>query len=340
MDMLDRPQPSLTTTATRARVGSAVAALCWCYSLFVVSIWLFIRLAGDRWWPATVVLFGPRWILLFPLIALLPLAFVFRRRWLLGLLGIAMLVLGPLADLRVTWKGISPKEKSASAIRILTLNTHFEAVNPVQLKQLIDQTAPDIIALQEWYPGNRGIVFPDGSWHTIVLPEAMLVSRFPIRWDGVTIDEPDVAAGVTYRYTVQLPGRNLSFYSVHLASPHTVFQYLLHLRRHGRAYLASNSGQRRREAIEIHGASDNDTILAGDFNLPRDSTIFRSELSGFIDAFADAGLGWGFTYYSRWTTVRIDHILLGKNWQCDRCWVGPDIGSPHRPVIADISRSS
>jgi endonuclease/exonuclease/phosphatase (EEP) superfamily protein YafD len=34
--------------------------------------------------------------------------------------------------------------------------------------------------------------------------------------------------------------------------------------------------------------------------------------------------------------VRIDHILAGPGWQAERCWVGPDVGSPHRPVIADL----
>jgi vancomycin resistance protein VanJ len=34
--------------------------------------------------------------------------------------------------------------------------------------------------------------------------------------------------------------------------------------------------------------------------------------------------------------VRIDHILAGPGWYCARCWVGPDVGSPHRPVLADL----
>ena len=38
----------------------------------------------------------------------------------------------------------------------------------------------------------------------------------------------------------------------------------------------------------------------------------------------------------RKTTVRIDHVLAGKGWNCVRCWVGPNVGSPHRPVLADL----
>ena len=32
--------------------------------------------------------------------------------------------------------------------------------------------------------------------------------------------------------------------------------------------------------------------------------------------------------------MRIDHILIGGLGQASQCWVGPDVGSPHRPVIA------
>jgi endonuclease/exonuclease/phosphatase (EEP) superfamily protein YafD len=39
---------------------------------------------------------------------------------------------------------------------------------------------------------------------------------------------------------------------------------------------------------------------------------------------------------TRKTGVRIDHILAGHGWRCRRCWVGPNIGSAHRPVIADL----
>src|SRR5262249_17737710 len=51
---------------------------------------------------------------------------------------------------------------------------------------------------------------------------------------------------------------------------------------------------------------------------------------------SQAGLGWGYTFYNNRTMTRIDHILGGAGWSCRRCWVGPDVGSEHRPVIADM----
>jgi vancomycin resistance protein VanJ len=320
---------------TRLLRGTA-SVLCWLYLFGVLALWLFLYLAGDRWWPATMLLFGPRWALLLPLPILVPLCIAFRRRWIWGLLAIALLIIGPFMDLRITRLGLFPEDRQPSSVRVLTLNTHYAALDPAAFKKVIDETKPDVVALQEWYIANRAPLFSDPSWHTVQSDEAILASPYPIRMDGASLMGRDITAGVTYHYKIILPGRVLSFYSVHLSSPHAAFRNVLRLSRAGPRRLDLNSKERLREATTLHRLADDDTILAGDFNLPRDSTIYRSMFAGFRDAFSDAGLGYGLTYYSRWTAVRIDHVLMGKNWGCSRCWVGPDVGSPHRPVIADL----
>jgi endonuclease/exonuclease/phosphatase (EEP) superfamily protein YafD len=77
-------------------------------------------------------------------------------------------------------------------------------------------------------------------------------------------------------------------------------------------------------------------LLVGDFNLPVESAIYRDHWSQYTNAFSVAGWGLGHTRYCRWHGVRIDHILTGPESQVDRCWVGPDVGSDHRPLIADL----
>jgi endonuclease/exonuclease/phosphatase (EEP) superfamily protein YafD len=281
-------------------------------------------------------LFGPRWIEFFPLAVLLPLAIAFSRKWIAALLGIALLIAVPIMDLRITRGGLFPPDRPSGSLRVLTLNTHFGYTDPVKFKALLAETQPDVIALQEWYPGNRDAIFGGASWNLIQSSEAITASRYPIAFDKMTTGMANISGGVTYHYTITLPNRNLSFFSVHLASPHSAFRGVLHRSRSGNRQLEANSRERLREARILNKYADDDTLLAGDFNLPRDSTIFRSCFARLSDAFTDAGLGYGLTYYSQWTTVRIDHILMGKNWRCTHCWVGPDVGSPHRPVIADL----
>jgi endonuclease/exonuclease/phosphatase (EEP) superfamily protein YafD len=77
-------------------------------------------------------------------------------------------------------------------------------------------------------------------------------------------------------------------------------------------------------------------LVAGDFNLPVDSVVYRRSWSWLTNAFSQAGTGFGSTKFTRWHGVRIDHVLGGPGWHCRRCWVGPDVGSDHRPVIADM----
>jgi vancomycin resistance protein VanJ len=76
--------------------------------------------------------------------------------------------------------------------------------------------------------------------------------------------------------------------------------------------------------------------VMGDFNTPPESRIFPQVWGGYTDAFSAAGWGWGYTFIGARTTVRIDHILAGRGWRVTDCRVGPNVGSPHRPVIAGL----
>src|SRR5206468_8061588 len=73
-----------------------LAATCWAYLAFVLAVWLLIRCAGDRWWPATIMLYGPRWVWAVPAVGPAPFALIYRRR-LLWVLGIALaIIVGPV----------------------------------------------------------------------------------------------------------------------------------------------------------------------------------------------------------------------------------------------------
>ena len=76
-------------------------------------------------------------------------------------------------------------------------------------------------------------------------------------------------------------------------------------------------------------------LLAGDFNAPPEGCTYRDSLGRYTDAFATAGWGFGYTFRNRGMQLRIDHVLAGAGWSFARCSVGPDLGSPHRPVVAD-----
>ena len=148
--------------------------------------------------------------------------------------------------------------------------------------------------------------------------------------------------------TVQAAGRDIDFCSVHLLSPHQGLEAVLDrqtlLRPSDGPMLDAEIEQRRLESEDAHRFVRNlasPPILAGDFNMPVDSTIYRRYWAEFRNAFSDAGLGFGYTEWpqmrGRLFGVRIDHVLTGPGWRCRRCWVGPDVGSDHLPLLADLS---
>ena len=81
-------------------------------------------------------------------------------------------------------------------------------------------------------------------------------------------------------------------------------------------------------------------VVAGDFNMPVESYFFRNDWGSFRDAFETVGFGIGNTCFVQRVGsgfgARIDHVLTRGNWHALRCRVGPDVGSDHLPVIADV----
>jgi endonuclease/exonuclease/phosphatase (EEP) superfamily protein YafD len=128
-------------------------------------------------------------------------------------------------------------------------------------------------------------------------------------------------------------------FNLHLATPRWGLLAVVFGSPGGIDKLQANSDLRRDQSAAIRrraSSLDGPVLLAGDFNTPLESTIYRQCWSAYTNAFSAAGLGWGNTHLTRHTAVRIDHVLASRDWRVRRCWVGPDVGAAHRPVIADL----
>lgn len=339
---LDRPrkawwQPALT---------SAFVGIVWLYVSFVFGLWLLLLLGGDRWWFPTVILFGPRWFSALPLLLLMPAVLLTRRRLLWALFAAAIVIVGPLMGFCFPWARLVAT--SGPSLRVLTCNVKGKCANNKALDELINQTLPDVVALQGCWSEVR-VRWPAG-WHVCKNGELVVASRYPLL-DRKTEHCWDLSGGWPLidmvHCTVQIPERDVDFISVHLLSPSEKLGGVLDrhtlLRLSEGPALAANIEHRSQESEDAgHWVRELSTspILAGDFNMPIDSAIYRRYWAGYRNAFSDAGLGFGYTEWPRirglsWG-VRIDHVLTGPHWQPRRCWVGPDVGSDHRPLIADL----
>jgi endonuclease/exonuclease/phosphatase (EEP) superfamily protein YafD len=312
------------------------------YAAAILAFLAYLRWGGDRWWPATVLMFGPRWLCVLPLVVLVPAALFLNRKalWLLAITFV--FIIGPLMGFCVPWQLPIAFGPSVPRIRVLSCNVHYNQLDAQALSVLVTQVHPDIVALQGWMGKHRPIVFWEEDWNLRRDGELCLGSRYPIRKVDVASDVLfKDGRGAMARYELESPQGIVHFFNLHSASPREALQAVVDRSGEAADIIQANSELRWGQAEIIRSWTrevDGPMLLAGDFNTPPDSVIYRKYWSPFHNAYSDAGFGWGYTYFSRRAAVRIDHQLAGSGWRCRKCWVGPDVGSPHRPVIADWER--
>jgi endonuclease/exonuclease/phosphatase (EEP) superfamily protein YafD len=306
------------------------------YLIAIAGLCMTLWSVSDVWWPATVLMYMPRWVFALPLAVLVPAALLTRARSLGPLLLAAILLIGPFTGLCLPWRQWTAAEATGPRVRVLTCNVHYHQLNAASLRALIDDTAPDIVALQYWTGRFEEPLFEPGNWHLHREGQFCLATRYPIK-DVQPLGDPLIAV----RAELEVPqiGR-LFFVNLHLETPRDGLLAVLHQGGSGVAKLQENMALRRVQSAQAYGwlrEVNGPLLIAGDFNTTVESTIYQEYWSSYTNAFSVAGLGWGQTQFTpRRTATRIDHILLGPGWRCVHCWVGPFVGSEHRPLLADL----
>ena len=323
----------------RRRADTVLAALVWSNLALVLAAWGLLVFLADRWWPATLLLFGPRWGLAAPSAFLALLALGLRRRLLLPLAGAAAIVFGPIMGLCVP----NPLRSSSPAprVRVLTQNLGQIKLASVAVQGLMADVKPDIAAFQECVSPEDG-ASPLAGYTLHVDRDLCLLTRFTIRKVDARNRE-DVwkknGSGAMALYEIESPAGVFYFLNVHLETVRDGLGALAGKRLAGVPELEENIALRRWEseiAREWSGRASGRLLVAGDFNMPVESGIYRDFWSPFTNAFSKAGFGYGFTKRTRRLAARIDHILAGEGWVVERAWVAPVIGSDHQGTIADL----
>lgn len=326
----------MTRRAWAARLDQAA----WAYLLALLAAWLTMYAGGDRWWPATMLLFGPRWTAMLPLAVLLPAtALRGRRRGLLVLAAAAVVAIGPVAGVRIPWRRLIPAGAPAYSLRVLTCNCAGSLLRAGDLRELIARVRPDVVVLQEHrFTGDAEARWRSEGWETRYGERICLLSRLPIvSYERLGRSDLDGQA-VVARHELLTPIGGLQLFGLQLTSPRDGLEAVRYGGWGGGAALQSNI-ERRAAVAEKAGSwiarFGGPLLVAGDFNMTSDGAIYRRCFSGYANAFDDAGLGIGNTRFIPRLGFRVDHVLGGPGWSCRSCWVGPDVGSDHRPLIAD-----
>lgn len=312
-----------------------------------VAFWLAIRYAGDRWWPATILLYAPRWPWLLPAPILIALAI--RRPKVLWLPVLtAGFVLGPLMGFSIPWGRTAAATRAGEKVRLLVCNVHRQELDRAALDAYIRQAAPEVVLLQDYSGQDASPTLADPGWNRYRLGEIFIASRFPIaRVHDLHLERitsPDDAesprrTGSAACFDLQTPAGIVHVVNLHLASPHAGLRMLMHEPARGIRRLQANSLRRWQESRQVCqwlAEQTGPVIVAGDFNTPAESPIYRQFWAAYPDAFPTAGFGFGYTHFSSLSELRIDHLLTGTGIDCTGCEIGPPCGTPHRPIRADL----
>ncbi len=241
------------------------------------------------------------------------------------------------------------RPSGVKSLRVISCNLQNGKFELNALNNLIVSSRPDVVALQE-YPVHLQIKALEG-WHHLYEADLHIFSRFPvIKGESRKAFVPlhSWPRSCFLYGTVLTPAGNLTVATVHLPSPRYGLQNILDrstlisLKR--KILLIDETIYRRKVSKEIAGvvtSLPSPKIIAGDFNMPVESSIYKEYWSAYRNAFSDVGTGYGWServsVFRIPVAVRIDHILLDKGIVPTLCETGPDIGSDHLPVIADIA---
>ena len=221
-------------------------------------------------------------------------------------------------------------------IRVLTFNIGNGRAHPEALIPMLRSGDWDLVALQEVSePQGRALEreFADSYPHRVIHAKGVagkaLLSKHPI----VNHEELRLPCGRPHlRADVEVSGRRLQIISAHVPLTHAAFS------------LVSRAAQEV-DLLAKRTIEGSPSLLVGDFNKTPFSFLYgRLRRHGLLDAFQEVGSGFGFTFpmFGRFLRlplpplVRIDYIWHTPDLRAIRCRTGPDGGSDHLPIEAEL----
>jgi len=342
------PKPSIAGKRGKLRTwwGRFVVIACVTYVLAVVGMYLSNRFLADRWWPATWVMYSPRWPWILPGIPLALLGWRRKILWIPSLI-VAIFVAGPFMGFNIPWHRLMNSGFQGQRIRVLSCNVHRGELDVPRLDAYVLAKDPDVVVLQDYAGWDESDVLKEG-WRTLRLRDCFIASKFPITHvENLHLaevardderDDPRFVGSATC-FDLQTPAGMVHVLNVHLASPHTGLTALVRRPGLGIWKLRNNATRRNRESQTVAEYVANlkaPVILAGDFNMLSEGPVFKQYYGAFGDAFRSRGWGYGYTHFSRVSQLRLDHVLYTHELNCNAFEVGPNCRTPHRPVVADL----
>jgi endonuclease/exonuclease/phosphatase (EEP) superfamily protein YafD len=265
---------------------------------------------------------------------------------------------------------------SGPVLRVLTFNadhTYYGAGGEAGLARVLDRFEPELVALQEaslvWFqyedfatttPGYRPLIAHPRLSPPPVEPELEGGRQLPVLTDGEWVSFEEVEIGgpddddtgprsTLTRSEIDWEGQRIAVYNVHLRSFGPARPWRSRQRdgvltlgawREALATYRDDFRARAEDAERLRAALDAEPLpflLCGDLNSTPHHWTYAHLSRGLVDAFGQAGRGWGATYHDRLPLVRIDYILASSHWRAISAGVPRGLASDHRSVVARLA---
>ncbi len=232
-------------------------------------------------------------------------------------------------------------------VRLFNLYNWIPTENiEAQIVNLIKKEQPDIISFQEYQPqDNVDLSFYKYKYEklsgTRVQYGQAIFSQYPIIASG-SIAFPNTANNAIYADIVKNRD-TIRIYNVHLQSLR-IDKDVENLNTEDSERLFKRIRQTFKKQqlqtelfIKHKDKSPYKMIVCGDFNNTAFSYVYKEIKGDLVDAFQEAGNGFGRTFDFKYFPIRIDFILVDKAFKINGFKTLEDKLSDHYPIIAKVS---
>lgn len=324
-----------------------VVALC---VLAVVLVFAAFRFGNEHTWWIELARYIPFPVYLAPAIAAVLASIRLPARWRLAALGALALVLVGIMGLQ-----LNRGEDGHAPLRVMSFNikAYLADDKPGGYARIAWEIAlhdPDLLVMQDAGLANKPEELPPsfrtalGTRQVHISGQYIVASRHPMQ-DCQSGDISFPGEGHHYvRCTITAHGVSFDLVTAHLLSPREGLNATRHEKLGGLAEWQENFEMRmiqaHKLARDLYG-QPRPLVLAGDLNAPDSSPVIATlRESSLRDSFASAGLGYGYTFghslRTRFSFLRIDHIMVSPQIGVKDSVIGGAEASAHRPVVADL----
>lgn len=229
-----------------------------------------------------------------------------------------------------------PNEKEWSIMSYnVRLFNHFDWLKGVDvnapIQELFDELNPDVICIQEYTPKHK-INFSAYPYQHIVMggnkikTGHAIFSKFPIARKGSVVLSENNTESIFADLLIH--SDTVRVYNIHLQSVkispdvHEIQENLQEVTQDRSKKMLSRMSesfqlqQFEAEALVKHKSEvKHPLIIAGDLNNSSFSYVYRKVKGTLLDAFAEAGKGFGKSYFFKYYPARIDYIFVDADFE-------------------------